>query len=451
MPHTITIGSEPDGRPVAIKSSLDAAGTDRIAGEADRLRLAAHPGVIELVRFDEVAGVLATAWASGGALSTADVSVRRAASAIAAAATTLVDLHERGLVHGRVDATHLLLGAAGETWLTGFAEPAGSPTAHDDTAAIGAVIASVLAGGRDGVRRRVPPRPSTSRRPAPLATLRERRPPPVVGGGSERLVVDLRHIAERATDASHPATDREVARLLREAVERSEMVRGQQVGGPARLPSSRRAVLLGAMAAAVVVAAVVLWRRPGNSDEAPSAAPRRVTSEVVAPSSTAITPPTTTPPTPDTLPDSPPEATVRWASCRTGSSPDGSDSSDGSSDGTLVDLDGDGCGEPVRLAGHSLITPGQQIEVMVGPQDVVRLGDWTCSGAPTIAVLRHASGTIEVFDRWPTADTPAVARVAEVVPGAVDLHPPEETSPSCASSAHLADGSTRLVDLGSLR
>src|SRR5690606_3239066 len=69
------------------------------------------------------------------------------ASIAAAAADTLADLHERGVVHGRLAARHLLLGPDGQIRLCGFG-PGGDATPEDDVAALGAVITELL-GGRE--------------------------------------------------------------------------------------------------------------------------------------------------------------------------------------------------------------------------------------------------------------------------------------------------------------
>jgi hypothetical protein len=48
--------------------------------------------------------------------------------------------------------------------------------------------------------------------------------------------------------------------------------------------------------------------------------------------------------------------------------------------------------------------------------DVVVLGDWSCSGAPTPAVLRPATGQVWRFERWPEGAEPVASRAVGVVP-----------------------------------
>jgi hypothetical protein len=69
----------------------------------------------------------------------------------AAVATTLADLHDAGITHGRVGADHILVGTAGGPVLCGFAEAVASghgasPAAGTmDVIALGRTLAAVLA------------------------------------------------------------------------------------------------------------------------------------------------------------------------------------------------------------------------------------------------------------------------------------------------------------------
>jgi hypothetical protein len=56
-----------------------------------------------------------------------------------------------------------------------------------------------------------------------------------------------------------------------------------------------------------------------------------------------------------------------------------------------------------------------------GADDRVVMGDWSCHGAPTPAVLRRPSGAVEVFAQWPTDGRSTTARRIAVQPTAVDL------------------------------
>src|SRR5438132_5158026 len=122
MPAEVSVGVDPNGRPVAIKQGFDAATRERIAQEATALAFAQQPGVVELAGFDEAEGRLCTAWAPGGSLEGTTLDLPGATRALATVATTLADLHDRGIVHGRVQAGHVLVGSNSEAWLTGFAE-----------------------------------------------------------------------------------------------------------------------------------------------------------------------------------------------------------------------------------------------------------------------------------------------------------------------------------------
>src|SRR5437868_11038376 len=115
---------EADGRLVARKRSRDHADATRLAHEAEVLASAQHPGVVELVvREDDGTGVaLVTGFVGPHSLDTlGPMSVERAAGLVAALAETVADLHEVGIVHGRIDPSHVLLGAGGRPVLCGFA------------------------------------------------------------------------------------------------------------------------------------------------------------------------------------------------------------------------------------------------------------------------------------------------------------------------------------------
>lgn len=150
-----------DDVPVVVKSATGPA-AERLRREHDRLHQAVHPGVVAL------AG--APAW-SDGPDPTADGadehelrtcyagepvarwtgSLRDVAGVGAAVASTLADLHDLGIVHGRLDATHVLIGEDGRPRLCGLAQP-GDATPADDVAALGALLGELV--GRAPAERR---------------------------------------------------------------------------------------------------------------------------------------------------------------------------------------------------------------------------------------------------------------------------------------------------------
>ncbi|MGH9157521.1 MAG: hypothetical protein ACRD1K_17185, partial [Acidimicrobiales bacterium] len=112
----------------------------RAEAEAAALVLGACPGVVELV--DALDGVVRTRWVEGRTLaSVVDLAAEEVAGVSAAIASTLAGLHERGVVHGGLDPTHVLLTPEGRPVLCSFGR-GGHP--EDDIAALGAIMAALV-------------------------------------------------------------------------------------------------------------------------------------------------------------------------------------------------------------------------------------------------------------------------------------------------------------------
>jgi tRNA A-37 threonylcarbamoyl transferase component Bud32 len=145
-----------------VKIGVGVAGVDRLRHEAEVLRTFRHPGVVELVAFEDNGGVaeLRTVGVDGPTLASVQgPSPADVAAVGAAVATTLADLHEAGLVHGAVDASHVILGENGPV-LTGFADagpPRGGRQAGDDVGALATAVLSIVSDGpvADAARRMV--------------------------------------------------------------------------------------------------------------------------------------------------------------------------------------------------------------------------------------------------------------------------------------------------------
>jgi hypothetical protein len=161
----VRVDRDGDGRLVAAKVALRPDDEAALRREAELLRAARHPGVVECLGL--VPGVggpeLLTAWVGPRSLALAQpVTVRAAGTVVAALARTVSVLHERGLVHDRIDATHVLLDARGRPVLCGLAHagPAGH-TADDgstlrpstDVAALGALLGRLVRTSRRRTRR----------------------------------------------------------------------------------------------------------------------------------------------------------------------------------------------------------------------------------------------------------------------------------------------------------
>lgn len=129
-PTRVQLGA--DGRAVVVKEAPPGPAAERLRAEARVLRRAAHPGVVALESLTERpdGSVAVTTVHAGVVVDRADAAV------LAAVASTLADLHERGLAHGRVAAEHVLVGPDGRPVLCGFAGP-GDASPADDVVALG--------------------------------------------------------------------------------------------------------------------------------------------------------------------------------------------------------------------------------------------------------------------------------------------------------------------------
>ena len=339
----MTTGVQVDGdRAVVVKRS-PAATIEQLRREGERLRRASHPGVVQVLRSAPAADgwELRTAHA-GRPLSTFDGrTAAQVAAVVAAVASTLADLHALGIVHGRLDASHVVVGDQGRPVLCGFGDGSLDARPEDDVAAVGRLLSSLLAGEED-----TEPIPERWWRPRPRWS------------GWERRALLL--LADQA--CAEPATRRPTARRLAAAITEAVPDVARVTGPPepetpeldpiqSRRPTARIAPtglvarrLGAAMAVAVVVVIVAFgMRRSGGS---------------------AVPPP----PTVDEVSSS---TTSSAAAVRTA--------------------------RPVP--GSVLTVDGRRYRVGQDGDEVL-VGDWDCDGAPTPALLRPATGEVFVFPTW---------------------------------------------------
>jgi hypothetical protein len=144
---------EGDEGPMVLKTATTVEGAERLRREADRLERAAHPGVVALVeRRDDPEPSLVLAWAGARTLETARPPTATAAALLASVAATVADLHGLGIVHGRLDPSHVVLGRDGRPRICGLAGPEPGdhePGPADDVAALGALIDAVVGDADD--------------------------------------------------------------------------------------------------------------------------------------------------------------------------------------------------------------------------------------------------------------------------------------------------------------
>ncbi|CAN5734333.1 hypothetical protein BH10ACT1_BH10ACT1_00620 [soil metagenome] len=266
---------EGDDGPIVVKTATDDAGRARLQREVGRLEQARHPGIVHLVAHDGAGGRLVLGWAGDQTLELVRPTVPAAAAILAAVATTVADLHELGVIHGRLEPSHVIIGADGRPRLCGLAgrEPAERPaTPADDVGALGHLIDHLLGAGAGAELEPIPERRWARRRPVS----HDRRA--------------LLAVADRATqeDLAQRPTARSLALLIADAVPTARLDRPDAAGagtGPDPLPTSTAALLLpppiqavdhpdpgpAAETGATATGPTTRWSVPAAFDEDPAA------------------------------------------------------------------------------------------------------------------------------------------------------------------------------------
>ncbi len=358
---TTATGVEVDGDRAVVVKRCPAAGAGRLRREGERLRQASHPGVVQVVRSAPHGDgwELRTGHAGRALAAIVPGTVAAAAGVAAAVASTLADLHALGIVHGRLDASHVLIGDQGRPVLCGFGDGTGDARPEDDVAAVGRLLADRLGGDAD-------------LEPIPERRWRRRR----AWAGWERRALLL--LADQA--CAEPATARPTARRLAAAIAEAvpDVVPAASPGrpddtgdgvdvAPAHLRAAatdrpRRSAPVAAAALAgagcLLLVAAALGRRDGVDPPV-----QRV--DAASPSTSA------------------PEVVKHTARPVAGS---------------------------VVSAGGNRYRVGQ-------PGDQVLLGDWDCDGTATPALLRPGTGEVFVFEAW-ASDGPLVVEPVVQVPAA---------------------------------
>lgn len=401
MTHSTEIRA--DDRAAVVVKRATGPGAAILRAEGERLRAAAHPGVVEVL---ESAGTdddwelrlahAGRALAIAGPLTTAQV-----AALTAAVAATLADLHDGGIVHGRVDARHVLVNGQGRPVLCGFG-PSTDAEPVDDVAALGALLAELLGSTAD-------------MEPIPERRWRRRS-----WSGWDRRTLLL--LADQA--CAEPPTRRPPARRLAAAITAAvpdALLAPLASGTPAPSPSgdppspagNRLTLLAGATAVVLLVAVGGVHTLLAGDSPTTLAARPSATTTTALPSSTDL-PPTTT----DAVP----------APC------------------VVLPGGAPGACTPVRVVGTA-VQAGPACYEIGAPGDELVLGDWDCDGAATPAVLRPATGDVFVFGSW-AAQGEVVVRPVAHVEGADELVVVASGPGGCAGLVARTPAGPVPVDLG---
>jgi hypothetical protein len=392
MSARVTVAVD-EGGAVAVKTASTPDEIAELAVEAERLRQASHPGVVVLLdhRRTPTGAELRTRF-GGEPLDRWHGSLVRLAGLVAAVAADLGDLHDIGVVHGRLDGSHVLVGSNGRPRLCGFSPPPAEAVAADDVAALARLVDELA--GRTAASER---RGSVLWRRGPVADQRA-----------------LAQIVARATDPvpSRRPRARNLANAVLAAIPGAELPPPESP--PPRLDDPRFDAVFGDQTDATVDE--VFDDRPwssGPSDttlERPDPAASR---PIELPAATRRSLPRVA------LTTGVVGAAIVVASAvvlRAGPVPTGASAGAGDeiTGTTLVTA---ALPPDVRIDGGVVEVDGERWAVGE-PGDIVALGDWNCDGNDTPAAYRPATGDVFVFSGWAAGDRPVtVAPVAQVAGG----------------------------------
>ena len=358
------------------------------------MEAARHPGVIELVGVEGTPDrpILVTAPVDGPSLAAfGPLAAEELAGLTAALASTLADLHDLGIVHGSVDADHVLVGDDGRPVLCGFDKaghagevPPGAVAELDpagDVAGLGHVLRRFAMG--------VDARPL--RRLADEATAEDTTARP----SARALAAELATALPGTRLPMRPSDERSVEPDPRPGT--LERRRPAEKAGTDRR-RLRPAVVIGAGVAVVAaVAMLVLSRTPAGPQPA------------------IVAPPFTLPPAVST--------TVATTSTRPAARQDCAEVSSV----LLADVDGDGCLDALRYADGVVEAAGRRWSVGQAG-DVAATGDWSCRGVRTLALLRPSTGEVFPLAGW---DGEVTARAAARVEGGQALRAADVDRDGC--------------------
>jgi hypothetical protein len=299
----------------------------------------------------------------------------RAGAIVAAVASTLADLHDLGLVHGRIEAGHVLVGDHGRPVLCGFG--AGLPPARpeDDVAALGSLLVELVGDG--GEEEPIPDHrwrrrrrwSGWNRRSLLLLADQACAEPATRRPSARRFAAS---IAELAPPLPHDSPTADPAPTP-EGVDPMASLRASSLVSHRERPVGVPAIVLALVGIVVLAAGLQRLHAPGRSG-------RPITSVDPASGETATTRAT-----------SPPTAEHSDPREHTGA----------------------------PLEAGELTVAGTRYRLGL-PGDEVLVDDWDCDGTATPALLRPSTGEVFVFPRWIESGETTVSPILQVA-GADDL------------------------------
>ena len=445
---TVQVTTEPGdgGRVLAVKRATGSADVERLRHEAMVLERARHPDVVELVSFrhDENAAEMRTVFAGIHSLATfGPLTVEHAAGVVAAVAATAADLHEIGVVHGRIDAGHVLLGPSGRPVLCGFAgggrpgsrpplDPAPLPADADPACPPGTVLLSAVdVYGLGRLLGSLLAAPADDLEPIPDRRFVRRLRRPFTGMNRRALLTLADHAT--ADDPRHRPTARAFAAAVRHTIPearasapapRPAPVSPLEGSAASRRGAAGRRIPFGAMVAIVggMIVVVVGIHGLRGGPVAPL-----VSSASGPPAAPTTTPPPSPPPTAAVVP------TTIGPTCALAAGPD------------AADVNGDGCPEPLTIDAGVVEVAGIRYELGADGDDVA-VGDWDCDGRATPALLRPRTGEVFVFPSWAEPGQDLTVTAVDRVAGGRRLVPTDGTA-ACPELVVERDDGTRVTVL----
>ena len=453
------------GRNALVKREDSADGRSRLGHEADMLCLAKHPGVVEILDFvDDGAAELTTAWVDARcADELGSIDLREVAGLVAAVAHTLADLHQLGIVHGRLTADHVLVLGDGRPVLCGLSRgtatalaggqpdsPSGQLDPDVDVAALGRLLSRLVGPTRPSPipERRRRWRPDTDCRAA-LLTLADvashddsaRRPSAATFASDVLALVPdarlpTRHAAsvppaaplacaveDAAVDGrAHHPSDPEASvdePAVATTFDGPPTLRRRAPGAlavarpaPDRPWSPARKVA--AVAAILLAVGAVVLALGGRDGAGGRATPATVVTTTASPPTRHRSPAAVPTPPPTSAPSTPAAASPACAGSRG------------------PDVDGDGCADAVSISQGVVTTPRHRY-VVGGPTDQVVVADWTCDGRATPALLRSATGEVFLFPGWAQPGQAITVRAAATARPGSELTADDPDHDGCAA------------------